>query len=880
MTVPEIAHDEGPRTGVASRSDFVARHIGPDADQVASMLDRLGVEDLDQLIRQTIPEPIRYAGGFELAPGIGERAAQEELESIAAGNRLHRSFIGMGYYGTFMPAVIQRNVLENPSWYTAYTPYQAEISQGRLEALVNFQTMVCDLTGLPVANASLLDEATAAAEAMSVALGQASKKAEAALVFAVDRGCHPQTLDVVRTRARALGVEVRVHDARREGTPEGAFGLLLQVPATEGGVWDYEGVAREARERGVVVTVATDLLALAVLRSPGEMGAHMAVGSSQRFGVPMGFGGPHAGFLSAEEGLKRRLPGRVVGVSRDAAGRVGYRLALQTREQHIRREKATSNICTAQVLPAVLSAMYAVYHGAEGLEEIAERVHRRALSLASGVAGFGHDLDELPFFDTVRVTPRGLDPATLRERAEAARFNLRWLADGSVGISVDETTSAEHVARLISIFDTEAAGSAVPEPLPPSLRRSTAYLEHPVFSLYRTETEMMRYLHHLADKDLSLTRSMIALGSCTMKLNAASEMQPVSWPEFAHVHPFAPQEQTKGYRRLFAELEAMLCDLTGFDGFSLQPNAGSQGEYAGLLAIRRYHEQRGDSDRVVCLIPRSAHGTNPASAVMAGLSVLPVACDDQGNIEIADLREKAAQNADRLAALMVTYPSHARGLRGDHPGALRDRARARRSGLHGRGQFQRDGGPLQARRPGRRRLSPQPAQDLLHPAWRRRSGRGPDRSGLAPGSGASRARCRADGEPECGGRRRRRSLGQRQHPADLLDVHPHDGDRGARRGQQDRHPQRQLHRRPARAALSDPLHGERGTGRTRVHPRSATPEEVRRRRGGGRRQATHRLRLPRAHRVVAGGGHLDGGADGEREPRRARPLLRGHDPHP
>jgi glycine dehydrogenase len=647
----------GQRETASKYSAFVRRHIGPDDRQVELMLDRLGVENLDELIDSTIPDDIRYRGPFDLGPGLEEAVALDALRERASRNELFRSFIGMGYYGTITPAVVQRGVLENPAWYTAYTPYQAEISQGRLEALVNFQTLVCDLTGLEVANASLLDEATAAAEAMSVAL-QTAGRSKDARSFLVDARCHPHTVDVVETRARALGVEVRLADLSTESLSESAFGVLLQTPSSDGSICDDQETIRRAHEVGALVIVATDLLALTLIRPPGELGADMAVGSSQRFGVPMGFGGPHAGFLAARESLKRRLPGRIVGVSRDLEGRLAYRLALQTREQHIRREKATSNICTAQVLPAVLAAMYAVYHGPSGLQAIGRRVHELTQRLAAGVAAFGHDLGEQPFFDTLRITPCDLPVTTIQERARERQFNLRWFDDGAVGVSLDETTSTTHVEQLIEIFETEGAPSeSRPAALDETILRTSSFLEHPVFQLYRSETEMMRYLHRLADKDLSLTRSMIALGSCTMKLNASSEMQPISWRRFAHLHPFAPRDQTAGYAQLFSELEAMLCTLTGFAAVSLQPNAGSQGEYAGLLAIRRHHEGRGEAGRRVCLIPRSAHGTNPASAVMAGMSVLPIACDDDGNIEVEDLRAKAQENRGKLAALMVTYPS-------------------------------------------------------------------------------------------------------------------------------------------------------------------------------------------------------------------------------
>ena len=648
-------------------SDFVARHLGPSPEEIASMLSSLGFESLDELIEATIPGSIRTREGYSVGRGVNEPEALERLEKIASDNEVYRSFVGMGYYGSFVPPVLERNILENPAWYTAYTPYQSEISQGRLEALLNFQTMVCDLTALEVANASLLDEATAAAEAMSLSR-QAVGRAAAGRSFFVSEECHPQTIEVVKTRAQPLDFEVVVGDHRSLRDASSMFGFLLQYPASDGAIYDYEELTVRAHESGALVTLATDLLALTLLRPPGELGADIAVGSTQRFGVPMGFGGPHAAFFASRETLKRRLPGRVVGVSRDAEGRVAYRLALQTREQHIRREKATSNICTAQVLPAVLAAMYAVYHGADGLERIARRVHRLAQRLAGDLHSRGHELGGAPFFDTVRVRPAGGNAEAVLAEARSRRLNLRDLGDGAIGISVDETTEDRHVDQLLEVFEsagrpsrdgtTSISGEILEIPqIPERLRRSSTFLEHPVFRSHRTETTMLRYLSSLADKDLSLTTSMIPLGSCTMKLNAAAEMQPISWPGFAHLHPFAPPEQTAGYRRLFADLEEMFCDLTGFPAVSLQPNAGSQGEYAGLLAIRRHHRRSGEERRRVCLIPESAHGTNPASAVMAGLEVVVIGCDERGNIDVADLTAKAEAHRDSLAALMVTYPS-------------------------------------------------------------------------------------------------------------------------------------------------------------------------------------------------------------------------------
>ncbi len=637
-----------------ARTTFVARHLGPDASEVSAMLGRLGYDSLEDLVEAAIPASIRWRGEFSLGEGCSEATALEEIEALAADNRLHRSFLGMGYSGCILPPVIQRNVLENPAWYTAYTPYQSEISQGRLEALLSFQTVVCDLTGLEIANASLLDEGTAAAEAMALSHAAVGGRSR----FMVDEACHPQTLEVVETRARALGIEVVVGDVWSADVDDACFGVLVQVPDTHGRVRDPRPVIEAAHGCGALVTVATDLLALVEIESPGAMGADLAVGSAQRFGVPMGFGGPHAAFFACRDAFKRRIPGRMVGVSRDAEGRQAYRLALQTREQHIRRERATSNICTAQVLLAVIAGLYAVWHGPEGLRVIARRVRAHGRRLAEGLARLGHGLGDHPFFDTLHVRPVGLEASTVAERSQQRRFNLRDYGDGSWGIALDETTTEDHVDALLEIFDVSDRQSVAPPPdLADDQLRSDSFLEHPVFHSYRSETQMLRYLHGLAAKDLSLTTSMIPLGSCTMKLNATAEMMPVTWPSFAHLHPFAPREQSAGYRRLFSDLEGWLSELTGFAATSLQPNAGSQGEYAGLLVIRRYLESQGETDRRVCLIPQSAHGTNPASAAMAGLDVVVVACDDAGNIEMADLRAKAEQHAERLAALMVTYPS-------------------------------------------------------------------------------------------------------------------------------------------------------------------------------------------------------------------------------
>ena len=641
------------------RDDFVGRHVGPDAAETRAMLDVLGLDSLDQLIDKVIPASILSAAPLALPEGRREPETLALLRAIAGKNRVLRSFIGTGYHDTFTPTVILRNVLENPAWYTAYTPYQPEISQGRLEALLNFQTMVTDLTGLEIANASLLDEATAAAEAMAFCQRLSKSKAKA---FFVSRDCHPQTIEVVRTRAEPLGFEVIVGDAATELAAHEVFGVLLQYPASTGEVVDYAAIVAAAHDRKALVVVAADLLALTLLKPPGEFGADVAIGSTQRFGIPMGFGGPHAAYFATRDEHKRVMPGRVVGVSIDSHGKKAYRLAMQTREQHIRREKATSNICTAQALLAIMASMYACYHGPDGLTTIARRVHRLTATLAAGLRRLGVDVPTTAFFDTITV--RVADAAAVHAAARAAGMNLREIDAGTVGIALDETTRRADVEALWAVFGTGAAAldfaaveAQVQEALPAAQLRSSAFLTHPVFSAYRSETRMLRYLRSLADKDLALDRTMIPLGSCTMKLNATTEMIPVTWPEFGALHPFAPADQTQGYAQLTAELEQMLCACTGYDAVSLQPNAGSQGEYAGLLAIRAWHASRGEGHRDVCLIPSSAHGTNPATANMAGMRVVVVACDTNGNVDVADLKAKAAQHAEQLAAIMITYPS-------------------------------------------------------------------------------------------------------------------------------------------------------------------------------------------------------------------------------
>jgi glycine dehydrogenase len=675
-------------TPLAALDTFPRRHIGPSEADVEAMLRAIGAGSPDELIAQTVPAGIRLGQPLELPAALGESEALGVLRGIASKNQLYKSFIGMGYYGTVTPAVILRNIFENPGWYTQYTPYQAEISQGRLEALLNFQTMVSDLTGLPLANASMLDEATAAAEAMHMCHSANPERK----VFFVSDNCHPQTIAVVKTRAKWLGIEVVVgdegdlfHDSLSLNVnPKQVCGILVQYPGTDGRIEDFGPLTQQCHDDDILVVAATDLLALTLIKPPGEWeggGADIAVGSAQRFGVPMGFGGPHAAFMACKNEFTRKLPGRIVGVSKDAQGNAAYRLAIQTREQHIRREKATSNICTAQVLLAIMASMYAVYHGPEGLRSIAQRVNRLTSLLKAGLKEAGVGVGKGAFFDTlsVPVAPGTLD--RLMNRATKRNVNLRLSPNGgALGIALDETTSVADVDALLSIFGNKGAWTdakslqadhedELDTDFPEGLVRTTPFLTHPVFNSYHAEHEMLRYIHRLQAKDLSLTTSMIPLGSCTMKLNATSEMIPVTWPEFGNMHPYAPRDQTQGYHDLFQQLEQWLAEITGFDAVSLQPNAGSQGEYAGLLAIRAYHEAQGkeaqDSGlktqgsavRDVCLIPTSAHGTNPASAVVAGLKVVPVACDDQGNVDLADLKKKAAEHEKNLSCIMVTYPS-------------------------------------------------------------------------------------------------------------------------------------------------------------------------------------------------------------------------------
>jgi glycine dehydrogenase len=638
-------------------AEFIARHVGPSDKDQQAMLKALGCNSLEQLTTEVVPAAIAMTERLDIVDGCTEAKALAELREIANHNKVFRSFIGQGYYGTITPNVIQRNILENPAWYTAYTPYQPEISQGRLEALINFQTMITDLTGMEMSNASMLDEGTAAAEAMALCQRMSKSKS---MRFFVDEDCFPQTIEIIKTRAEPVGIEVQI------GNPDEfsgeAFGILLQYPGASGEVRNHRDIIAKVQDQRGLVVMAADILSLVLLESPGSLGADVAIGSSQRFGVPLGFGGPHAGYMATRAAYKRNLPGRLVGLSKDSSGAPAYRLALQTREQHIRREKATSNICTAQVLLAVIASMYAVYHGPQGLQRIAQRVHLLTSVLASGLEQQGIKPVNTSWFDTLTLR-LGERTQSVVKSAQEQEINLRLIDEDTVGISLDETTEIDDIKALWGILlsdhdlDADTLATEISEALPGDLIRTDDFLSHPTFSDYHSETEMLRYLRKLSDKDIALDRAMIPLGSCTMKLNATAEMLPITWPEFSNMHPFAPDAQTVGYQIMIEQLESMLCAATGYDAMSLQPNAGSQGEYAGLLAIRGYHESRGDSHRTVCLIPSSAHGTNPASAQMCGMSVVVVKCDDQGNVDIEDLKGKATLHAAKLAAIMVTYPS-------------------------------------------------------------------------------------------------------------------------------------------------------------------------------------------------------------------------------
>ena len=638
-------------------NSFALRHIGLSQADIESLLDQLGYKDLEEFSKSVLPENIFIDQKLELNDAMSEEDALKAIKEISKANSVYRSFIGQGYYGTITPKVILRNVFENPGWYTSYTPYQAEISQGRLEALINFQTMVGDLTGFEIANASLLDEATAAAESMTLAHRVGKSKSQK---FFIDQNCFPQTISVVTARAKPIGIEVMVGDPQKliDLTEDTYFGALLQYPGNDGAITDFSQEIKSIHDNNGLVIMATDLLALTMLKSPGELGADIAIGSSQRFGVPLGFGGPHAAFMATKEQYKRSLPGRLIGASIDADGRTAYRLALQTREQHIRREKATSNICTAQALLAIMAGFYAAYHGPEGLKQIAQSVHLKAIALAKEINELGYALRSSNFFDTVTVYTKSQTKEVF-SAAQKQLMNIRMLDENHISISLDETTSDLEVQSIAKLFKgiTKKEKAVSSFDLPNNILRSSEYLTHPVFHLYRTETEMLRYIRKLCDKDIALDRAMIPLGSCTMKLNATSEMIPVGWEEFSNIHPYAPQDQVAGYKILIKDLEAKLSEITGYAAVSLQPNAGSQGEYAGLLAIDAFHRSNGDQQRKICLIPESAHGTNPASAQMAGMKVVPISCDKKGNIDLEDLKEKATHHSNELAAIMITYPS-------------------------------------------------------------------------------------------------------------------------------------------------------------------------------------------------------------------------------
>tara|TARA_B100001179_G_scaffold226336_1_gene207261 strand:- start:1333 stop:4152 length:2820 start_codon:yes stop_codon:yes gene_type:complete len=630
--------------------NFSLRHIGPRKSEINEMLEELGLKNIDELIEKTIPESIHVKSELNIGNGLDEFSLLKKIKSIASKNKVARSYIGTGYYGTITPPVIQRNILENPGWYTAYTPYQAEISQGRLEALLNYQTMVTEMTGLSISNASLLDESTAAAEAMVMMFRSTKDRNQ----FLVASDCHPQTIDVLKTRSEPIGIELIIKPLDEFNFIDKTFGVLIQYPSTDGKIFDFGDICKQAHDNGSLVAVATDLMALALIPTPGEIGADIAVGNSQRFGVPMGFGGPHAAFISAKENFKRKMPGRIIGESVDSNGNKALRMALQTREQHIRRDKATSNICTAQVLLAVMAGMYSIYHGPIGIKAIANRIHDKTKILANSLKSSGYKIVYKQFFDTIRISLRDNSVNKIVKAAESNNLNFRYFDNGDVGISLDETISQDDLNDILSVFNSELSQS---DDFNLSLNRKSTFLNHEVFNKYHSETEMMRYMHRLETKDLTLNTSMISLGSCTMKLNAAAEMMPITWPEFAFLHPFAPADQTKGYQELSNSLSDWLIDITGLNGCSLQPNSGAQGEYAGLLVIRAYHLDNGDTQRNIFLIPSSAHGTNPASAVMAGMNVEVVKCDENGNIDLSDLRLKAETNSDHLAGIMITYPS-------------------------------------------------------------------------------------------------------------------------------------------------------------------------------------------------------------------------------
>jgi glycine dehydrogenase len=849
-----------PLSVLEQHDEFIDRHIGPCATEIAAMLAAIGVDSLDQLIDQTVPAAIRLPADLPLPAPRREHEALADLKALASKNIVNKSCIGMGYYDTLTPKVILRNVMENPGWYTAYTPYQAEIAQGRLEALMNFQQMVVDLTGLEIANASLLDEATAAAEAMTMARRVSKSKSNR---FLVDAACFPQTIDVVKTRAAYFGFELVIAavDAQKD---EEFFGALLQYPNDNGEVRDLSTTIAGLKAKGATIAVATDLMALVLLKSPGTMGADIALGSSQRFGIPMGFGGPHAAFFATREAFVRSMPGRIIGVSKDARGNPAYRMALQTREQHIRREKANSNICTSQVLLANMAGMFAVYHGPQGLKTIAGRIHRLTGMLAEGLKKAGIEVLTATFFDTIRV----------KTEKTAAGYNFRPAGNGVQGISFDETTSITDVATLLHAltgqsFDLDALDAAAMASSPlAGLLRSDAVLQHPVFNTHHTEHEMLRYLKSLQNKDLALDHSMISLGSCTMKLNATSEMIPVTWPEFGGLHPFAPRDQAVGYLEMIAGLTEWLKTVTGFDAICMQPNSGAQGEYAGLVAIDRYHASRGEEHRNVCLIPKSAHGTNPATAQMANMKVVVVDCDDNGNVDVTDLKAKAEEHKDDLACLMITYPS----THGVFEEAVRDICAI----VHANGgQVYMDGANLNAQvgltSPGF--IGADVSHMNLHKTFAIPHGGGGPGMGpiglkahLAPfmadhAVAADRPSGSRQCRPGCGLRRPVR-LGL--DPDHFLDVPRHARWRRRQEGDAGCHPQRQLRRPPAQRALSRALRRQERPRRPRVHPRHPPDQGRHRHRRDRHRQAPDGLRFPCADGVLPGRRHDHGRADGIR----------------
>ncbi|MEG8037416.1 hypothetical protein QP157_19505 [Sphingomonas sp. LR61] len=885
------------------QTSFADRHIGTTPADQQTMLDTVGRPSLDALVRAAIPESIHAAPVTDsvIPAAVGETEALAELRAKAGRNTVRRAMIGLGYHGTHTPAVIQRNVLENPSWYTAYTPYQPEISQGRLEALINFQTMVSDLTGMATAGASMLDEGTAVVEGMLLARRASKVKGDA---FLVDDDLLPQTRALLDHRADAVGITLRAFDPVTGPTDaqlDGAFGVIVQYPGASGRIVDPSSIIERVHAGGGIAVVAADLLAMTLLASPGDLGADVAVGTSQRFGVPLGFGGPHAGYLAVRAGLERQLPGRLVGVSFDADGAMAYRLSLQTREQHIRREKATSNICTAQVLLAVMASMYAVYHGPEGLRFIANRVARTTSALAAVARDAGLEVVHDAFFDTLTLRATGRAGAVVAA-AQDADFLLHQVDEDVFQLSVDETTTPDDVARLAGVFGAvdvtvpaiEATVRDAATGLPAGLLRESEYLTHPVFSAHRSETRMMRYLKHLADKDYALDRGMIPLGSCTMKLNAATEMAAVTWPEFANIHPFAPRGDVEGYLDMIGDLESWLAEVTGYDTVSLQPNAGSQGELAGLLAIRGYHLANGDTERTVCLIPSSAHGTERR--------VRGARRHEGRRGRLRRERQRRPRRPPREDGTARRHPRGAddhvpvdpRRVRARHPRDLRRRARRRRAGLRRRREPQRPARPRPLRRLRRRRLAPQPAQDLLHPArrWRTRcrSGRGEGAPGAVPAGApvrpAGRPTARFDrgrGRRPTGARRRpgqRGPVRQPEHPAHHVDLRPDDGAGGPHPCDRSRCARGELHRGTTARRVPGALHGRGRPRGTRVHPRPAAVARHHRHHRRRRREAPGRLRLPRPDHVVPGRRHPDGGADRERGPGRARPLRRRDARHP